>query len=171
MKNNHNQINKLSLNQSNKHKKPNKWHNKQEGKLKMTEKAEINSKMNNWEIFSLIKPYQKPKEKNKKKDYCSEKLPEMFSKAQDSLSTYLSKDLEHQNFSLKFQLHNKSPLIFTLMSLKITLMWEQKILSKNSQSKFTFTRTIKESFMRENFITKVTLFSRDRLMQCIWLKW
>lgn len=47
MKNNHNQINKLSLNQSNKHKKPNKWHNKQEGKLKMTEKAEINSKMNN----------------------------------------------------------------------------------------------------------------------------
>lgn len=47
MKKSHNQINKLSLRQNSKHKKPNKWHKKQENKPKLTEKAEINSKINN----------------------------------------------------------------------------------------------------------------------------
>ena len=140
MRPNHNLTNRHSPKPTNKHKKLSKWLRKQESRLKSTEEAEINNKMSNWEKSNLISPCQKHKEKNNNKDWCLEKLQEMLNKAQDSLSIYSNKVLEPQSSLSKFLLHNKSLSIFTLMSPKITPMWERKISSKNSQWRFTFMR-------------------------------
>ena len=143
MRPNHNLTNRHSPKQNNKHKKLSKWLRKQESRLKLTEEAEINSKMSNWEKSNSIRLCQKHKEKNNNKDWCLEKLQEMLNKAQDSLSIYSNKVLEPKSSLSKFLLHNKSLSIFTLMSRKITLMWERKISSKSNQWRFTFMRITK----------------------------
>ena len=82
---------KKSLAQSKKQRKPDKWPKMQEDRQSQTEKEGTKKRMTNWELSKWTRLYQKQKERNRKKNFCSGKWQDQYKTALSLLSIFLSR--------------------------------------------------------------------------------